>query len=133
MIAINQQIREDVSTLLNRAFLDEYLTVFGADGLGKHGKSDHPKTFRIDEIHVNIDLNADGITSPMGIVFLTLKGYDSSDCGHIATDKNAEIGIAKLLQPHSIDPAALTWAELIDQGDDYIAFFIDVPRLLQWA
>lgn len=129
---IEKQIEADVSVLLYRALFEKEIHVFGDDGLGKYGRNERPKTFQIADISVDIDLNQDN-GDVSGIVYLSLDGYDEADCGAIMTDRNAEISIAKLLKDEIIDPSCLKWATLSDQGEDFIAMFIDVANLLDWA
>lgn len=131
-MTIEKQIEADVSVLLYRALFEKEIHVFGEDGLGKYGRNDRPKTFRISDISIDVELVSD-TGDVTGIVYMTLEGYDSADCGYIMTDKNAEISIAKLLQSEHIDPACLKWATFSDQGEDFIAMFIDVATLLDWA
>lgn len=129
---MEKQIEADVSVLLYRALFEKEIHVFGEDGLGKYGTSDRAKTFKITDISVDIELNED-TGDVQGIVYLSLGGYDHADCGYIMTDKNAEISIAKLLKDEVIDPACLKWALFSDQGGDFIAMFVDVSLLLDWA
>lgn len=129
---IEKQIEADVSVLLYRALFEKEIHVFGDDGLGKYGRNERPKTFQIADISVDIDLNQDN-GDVSGIVYLSLDGYDEADCGAIMTDRNAEISIAKLLKDEIIDPSCLKWATLSDQGEDFIAMFIDVANLLDWV
>lgn len=129
---IDRQIEADVSVLLYRALFEKEIHVFGEDGLGKYGACDRAKTFKIADIGVDVSVDHSSGTTE-GVVYLSLEGYDQSDCGHILTDKNAEISIAKLLKDDIVDPCCLKWAPLALQGDDYVAMLIDVPLLLDWA
>ncbi len=131
-MSIEKQIEADVSVLLYRALFEKQIHVFGEDGFGKFGRNDRAKTFTITDISVDVTLHED-TGDAEGIVYLTLGGYQASDCGAIITDQNAEISIAKLLQDEHIDPKCLKWALLSDQGSDYIGLFVDVPLLLDWA
>jgi hypothetical protein len=131
-MTIEKQIEADVSVLMYRALFEKEIHVFGEDGFGKFGHCDRAKTFKISDLSIDVDLNQD-TGDAVGIVYLTLDGYDEKDCGMILTDQNAEISIAKLLKDEHIDSACLKWAAFSDQGTDYIAMFIDVPLLLDWA
>lgn len=131
-MTIEKQIEADVSVLLYRALFEKEIHVFGEDGFGKYGRNDRAKTFKIDDISVDVDLN-ENTGDCEGIVYLTLAGYDEKDCGMIMTDQNAEISIRQWLQNEHIDPKCVKWALHSDQGQDYIAMFVDVPLLLDWA
>lgn len=128
-----KDIEADCGALLFRALFEKEVTAFGEDGLGKYGTNDMPKLFMIDDI--DIDLEYDEQTDEVlgGKAYLHLVGYSSKDCGHVATDLNLTISIARLLREHCIDPACLTWAPLKDQGDTYFTMLIDVPLLLSWS
>lgn len=131
-MTIEMQVEADVSVLMFRALFEKEIHVFGEDGLGKYGTCDRAKTFRISDIHVDVDVDEDS-GDVKGIIYITLDGYDQVDCGHIMSDRNAEISIAKLLKDQIIDPSCLKWAGVHHQGDDFIAMFVDVPLLLDWA
>jgi hypothetical protein len=130
-IPLAQLIEADVSILLCRALLNQKVIGFGEDGMGKYGRNDYWKSFMIDDI--DIDIIADDVTAPTGTVRLRLAGYDSADCGDIATDGNLTIAIKNLLKDQHIDPECLSWAPLVEQGENYIALNIDVPLLMDWA
>ena len=131
-MTIEKQIEADVSVLMYRTFFKKQIHVFGEDGFGKYGRNDLGKTFEINDIDIEVDLNEDtGEIS--GIVYLVLDDYDENDCGLILSDQNAEISIRKLLKDEYIDPHALRWARKTYQGPDYIAMTIDIPLLLDWT
>ena len=131
-MTIEKQIEADAAVLLYRALFEKEIHVFGEDGFGKFGRNDLPKTFKIVDISVDIELN-EYTGDASGIAYLTLDGYDAADCGMIMTDLNADISLRVLLQKEHIDPACIKWANLSDQGQHSIALFLDVPLLLDWA
>lgn len=131
-MTIEKQIEADVSVLLYRALFEKEIHVFGEDGFGKYGRNDRAKTFRISDISIDVELD-EGTGDIDGIAYLSLDGYNENQCGMIMTDQNAEISIRQHLQNEHIDPKSVKWALCSDQGQDYIAMFVDVPLLLDWA
>jgi len=130
--SIEQVLEADCSVLLLRALFQQQVIAFGEDGLGKFGRNDRPKTFYVEDLDVEIVCDEYG-DDAQGFVMLKLQGYNSSDCGHVATDANMSISIRKLLVDQHIDPNCLTWAEECVQGNLYCTLEIDVSLLLEWA
>lgn len=127
-------IAEDCKTLLERALLHKTLFMFGEDGNGQYGKAEFPVYSEVSEVFVSLKADDDDNPSDVhGIVRLTLPDYDSTVHGHAITDQNLRISMNILLQAALIDPLALTWADITQQGLRSIAFSIDVEKLLDWA
>ena len=126
-------IEEDCTVLLERALLRKTLCAFGEDGFGQHGKKDTPSFF--DVVDLRIDIHVDDTQMPRtvsGVVSICLRGYDHRDVGHIKTDKNFDISLAQALCDAGITKNPLQWAEIDEQIDGCVTFYLDVGELLDW-
>lgn len=132
-VTAGYMIGEDCIILMERAFLGKKICAFGEDGNGAHGRHEHAMWFDIS--FINGVIRPDNLVCPKeitGQVTLTLDGYDASKHGLILTDNNFEICMRQLLKNAHIDPTALKWAALSEQGNDFVALEIDVPLLIGW-
>ena len=126
-------VAADIALLLRRIFDGKTITYFGADGLGKYGRSDYPQTSFVNEF--DLTLRCDDADDPQVFdckVKLLLSGYDAKVTGHVMTDKNFRIGLDQLCTAEAVDPAAFDWADLSDQEDDKVCLKVDVQLLLAW-
>jgi len=126
-----QQVEADCSVLLIRALLNQTVAAFGEDGLGKYGKNDLAIHYVIEDIDLVVSIDDDD--EPLGMVSLKPKGYDAATYGPIVTDQNFLISVRKLLSAHHIDPTCIEYSEIDVQGKDYVAFDLDIVKLLDWA
>jgi hypothetical protein len=130
-VTIKETIGADCGVLLFRALLNKSVSAFGEDGLGKYGKSDHPRFFDIADLDIDIAIDESGI--PEGMLFINLADYDYQDVGHIATDRNFLICIREMLKAEHIDPECLSYSALDEQGENFVSMDIDIALLLDWA
>lgn len=124
-------IEADCSILLFRALHGKPITAFGDDGLGRHGRSQIPRTFLISDLEIFVEYKENKV-DVLGYVCIDLQGYNATDVGHICTDQNFLISLGSLLSKAGIDPNCLTYEKIDSQGADYVSMHIDVPKLLQW-
>jgi hypothetical protein len=128
-------IREDMNVLFSRVFPPgEILSMFGEDGNGAYGRSEFPLFCQVR--FFNVFATADDEDTPSdiyGLLRIYLDGYNSLVTGHAITDANLRISLNLALQKHAIDPTCLDWGAVCEQGGDYIALSIDVPKLMGWA
>lgn len=133
MTTTAQLIDEDCMVLMDRAFLGKVICAFGEDGNGQHGRHDQAMWFQISEIDVALFVdNLEAPTYVSGNVALFLDGYTAAEHGHIMTDNNFEICMRTFLKNAHIDPAAVKWAPLSEQGDNFVVLDMDVPILVGW-
>lgn len=126
-------VEEDCTLLLERALIRQTLCAFGEDGEGKYGKHNLPMYF--DVVDIRVDIEADDDHRPTvisGTCTIVLRGYDANIVGHIITDKNFDISLAKALSAASLSPKSLVWAPITEQADGAVTFYIDVAELLSW-
>lgn len=109
--------------LLSRALLGKTVCAFGEDGCGQYGTSVWPLYFTVINLNLSVALL-------YGAVNIYLFNYNSAVTGHILTDKNFEISLAKLLSDTCIEPSVLSWAPEAQQGTDFVMMDIDVKGLL---
>lgn len=126
---------EDIQVLISRMLHENAeLFMFGEDGLGQYGRSDH--VFRSNVLRFDVSVTADDDEYPSDIhclLKLYVTGYDSQVQGHAATDGNLKICLDMKFKEWSMDTDAWDWAHITMQGRDYIALNLDVPKLLDWA
>lgn len=126
-------IEEDCTILLERALLRKTLCAFGEDGFGQYGRKDTPSFFEV--VDLRIDINVDDEKNPQtisGVVSICLRGYDHNDVGHIKSDKNFDISLDLALKAAGILKNPLHWAEVDEQIDGCVTFYLDVGELLGW-
>ena len=126
-------IADDIKIICHRIFEGHSITYFGADGGGRHGQCDHPKTSSF--LTMDINVAADDWLSPTTFnctISLELDNYSAAEHGHIMTDKNFRIGLDNLLRARAVDPKAFDWAPLALQKDSAVCLKIDVPLLGVW-
>lgn len=124
-------IKEDLEILLTRALLQKQVFAFGDDGLGKYGRSDIAKSFEVVNVDVEFDVISDDTYEAR--VHLYLNQYSSSNVGHIFTDQNFLISIRKHLIAAGIDPQAVEYDGLENQGLTAVCLKLDADLILEWA
>jgi hypothetical protein len=123
-----EQFASDCLVLLQRALLSKTLSCFGADGNGQYGRHLFAKHFQVADIDVTV--NADSDDDLFGTAKIALLGYNSADCGHVATDMNLKIAVNNALQSEYIHTDCWSWAPLEDQGSCYFTINFSPNKLL---
>lgn len=125
------EIKADCEILLGRALMGTTLTMFGADGAGRYGRSTFPHRYRVDRLVVDVTpFHSHLGPTWVGHVQVHLAGYDSAVSGHAATDHNLAISINQALARETITPTCWTWASLPVQGRDHIVLTFDPMELM---
>lgn len=132
MISLAAQISDDCTVMLDRIFHGESLTFFGEDGNGQYGRSTFPVTARIRAVNVDVESFSDDLAEVEAFAYIFLDGYSATEHGHAITDQNLRINLNRLLAKEEVEPAALDWASIDRQDDDYIVLKINVQKLLAW-
>ena len=126
VIDVATLIGEDIQALFSRAFLNQHIFAFGADGCGKHGRNPYAQTYLV--YNVTTDVYMDSDETLFAFINVHLHNYSAKN-GHMCTDRNGLISAQNLLENVSIDRNAIAWAKLELQGESSICFEIDIKKL----
>lgn len=125
------ELQNDCVTLLERAILGKDIACFGIDGCGQYGQSDDVQIYEVSGIHIELFDNVDSILSE-GIAVISMIGYDATEFGHVATDKNFLLSLNALLKEHEIPASSWEFADISQQRSDAVVLALDVNKLIQW-
>lgn len=131
MEELENELSMDCEILFARALKHRTVCAFGDDGCGKHGKNDRAIHFTVDGIQCEVSMIDDATAA--GLLIVQLETYLNITYGDICTDQNFLISVRELLKEAGINPDAIQYASIDEQGMTYVAFEFDVGEVLQWA
>lgn len=118
------QMHSDCSILLNRAFIGKTIYDLGIDG-----QSDQGTNFAIRDVQFILSIHSTGILT--STAYLNFTGCMSSGYKHLTSSLNATRSINACLADQHIDSDCWAWADLAEQGSEYITLTIYPFKLLQ--
>lgn len=115
--------------------MNKEMVAFGDDGFGQYGKNYLPVRWTVNDLSVKLAAKPanNGKVELEGGVGIMLEGYSSKDYGHIVTDRNFELCLRNLLRADNIDPACVKYADVSEQGSNFVVLYLDPTLLCDWA
>lgn len=127
MIDLAAHIKKDIEVILSRAFENQSIFAFGDDGCGQYRRDYFARTFTIEKIDVEVEMDIDeNFTAKC---HLALSDYSMQD-GAMCTDKNALLSLQQLLADIYVERSTISWASINEQiFDNAITLDINVDKM----